>query len=488
VRNGVRRAGEAARRLGPRLARTPVGRALRNGANRLRDGYRRQRDRYRSWRNQRTDRRRDRDRRKQERQHDDRLARAVQRMRPRLARLLRRVVRPAVLTAALGAMRLWYRLSRLRAEGTGLFDIKAWASPPALVIEGTTIRFEAREILQFIEELAAEIQRDRVRRRRPQPHGRSNADDEKDEFSLTDQAPAAGTMADLMGRHEESRPFPEPTQGMRDGRPVTTPGMSSFTWGGLVTVLKNFGGRNLFIEGWGAFRSTKYKKMAAQERGEGNLVQLGDDLRRIFQGRPTRRPENDAVVRKGRFLVALTSYIEARRDPTARVYAALMVERIVTASARNDANAAAAAIEDFPMAAIGAEGASISKRAWVAGEEFEVQRAAVQAQAAAERAQINQAQSSGNITADEARERRKAVTRERSRKLTAIQGKQPTPKDPEGKVSGEELAAREIRYLKTYLEAYLGNTLENVPPAAHKKAVLDFLRSQVMRAYRFRGQ
>ena len=484
VSSATRRARDTARRLGDRFRRSRVGRALSNGPRRLKNWYGKQKQRYQDRRRRAHNRDQD-QKARQQAAHDARLAKAVARMRPRLQSMMRRGVRPTILRAALAAMRLWYRLSGVAAQGGKSFSINAWASPLVLVIKGEQVSFSEREILQFVEQLAARVNREMARRRRPL----GAEADEDSEFEVGETI-GAGTMVDRLTQHDRAGRWPAPTQEPREvnGRQkmVTIPGVVKMSWGELKARMKAFSDRNVHLESQQTYQKTHYEELANEEAKTGHLLALGVDLLRIFQGRPTQLASTDLQVLRGRFIAALTTFNEGRRDPTARVYAALLAQRVAQASSVGDAAAIVAAIRNFPMGAVGAQGASVSKRAWVAGEEFDDQRTRVLDHAAGQRAKIKEDLAAGRMTREQAREQRKVVTRERATGLAQINGWKETPSRKAG-ISGEGLMERELAYVEAYLKSCdLDFVAGFESPAVRKRAILDLLRRHVMETFWFK--
>ncbi|WP_158891579.1 eCIS core domain-containing protein [Amycolatopsis anabasis] len=139
VRNGLRKVGQALRKVGRKVANSKLGRALKNGAKKLRDKFQRTRDRLKDRQKQRQeDRRRHEDQRRknEEQTKDQRLALIVARIRPKLVSLLRRGVYERVLNGVLAGMRIWYRLTGLTTVGRPNFRVVATLNPSASPTDG----------------------------------------------------------------------------------------------------------------------------------------------------------------------------------------------------------------------------------------------------------------------------------------------------------------------------------------------------------------
>lgn len=139
VKSALKKVGNAAKTLGKKLKKTKVGKALKNSASKLRNVFKKKKDRLRDdKRRQQEQKRRDQDQRKKDEKSKEskeaRLRRIVARMKPRLDSLMNRGVRDGAFRAALGAMKLWYRLSGLARRGDRTFEVEASLNPrlPAL--------------------------------------------------------------------------------------------------------------------------------------------------------------------------------------------------------------------------------------------------------------------------------------------------------------------------------------------------------------------
>ncbi|MFF5077465.1 DUF4157 domain-containing protein [Actinoplanes sp. NPDC000266] len=136
--------------------RRPRRRSERPGRDRLGRPRNRQGPRRSRRPDRQTPQRTGRDRRRPKQTKDERLNRAAARIRPIVQRLLNRGVRRGVLNAVLGAMRLWYRLSAVEAEGLRTVLIRARLNPQVKITDGLTI--DDDQLLRFIAEVAAEIE------------------------------------------------------------------------------------------------------------------------------------------------------------------------------------------------------------------------------------------------------------------------------------------------------------------------------------------
>jgi hypothetical protein len=134
VKSALKKAGNAAKTLGRKLKKTKVGKALKNGASKLRNLFRRKKDRLREdKRRQHEQKRRNQDRRRKDEKSKEskeaRFQKIVARVRPKVRALLSRGVKGPVLRGALAAMRLWYRLTGLAAQGAERGAVHASLNP-----------------------------------------------------------------------------------------------------------------------------------------------------------------------------------------------------------------------------------------------------------------------------------------------------------------------------------------------------------------------
>jgi hypothetical protein len=162
VKGALKKVGNAARALGRKLKNSKLGRALTNSARKMRDALKRQRDRLRDKYRQRQQRRKQQrdERRKREKSpeaKEARLARIVEKLRPKVAGLLKRGVRGSVLRAVLGGLRVWYRLTQLAFGGERAVDFRATLNPTLVFLHG--VAFVVDDLLSFVHKVGGEIAR-----------------------------------------------------------------------------------------------------------------------------------------------------------------------------------------------------------------------------------------------------------------------------------------------------------------------------------------
>ncbi|MGW1958528.1 eCIS core domain-containing protein [Streptomyces sp. NPDC001920] len=153
------------KRLGSKLANSRLGRSLKASAGKLKNLVAKGKQKLKDWRKKVADRRKQSRQNKTKRPQESkeqRLARTVQRIRPLIERLLKRGVRGILFRSTLAALRAWYRLSALVAEGAHAFRISARLNPSADVGNGFVV--DRDRLLQFVRDLGREI----VERSRPQ--------------------------------------------------------------------------------------------------------------------------------------------------------------------------------------------------------------------------------------------------------------------------------------------------------------------------------
>jgi phage-related protein len=146
------------KRLGSKLANSKLGRAIAKSAKSLKNLVKRGKQKFKDWRKKVADRRKQRKadkKKKPQESKETRLARIVERIKPKLKWLLDRGVGRGAFTGALSGMRVWYRLSRLIASHARHFNVRAWLNPVAAVIDG--IEFDPKALLNFLHRLAKAI-------------------------------------------------------------------------------------------------------------------------------------------------------------------------------------------------------------------------------------------------------------------------------------------------------------------------------------------
>lgn len=124
--------------------------AVRKGVAKVKAGIAKAKQKFKDWREKR------RNRKKQKLSPEERLQKAVARLRPRVHTLLRYGVRGLVLRGALAGMAPFYGLRSLRlVANSGAFTIVAKVNPETEVAPGVTMQTE--ELLIYVQDLAKEI-------------------------------------------------------------------------------------------------------------------------------------------------------------------------------------------------------------------------------------------------------------------------------------------------------------------------------------------
>ncbi|WP_225095813.1 DUF4157 domain-containing protein [Streptomyces sp. CoH27] len=162
VKGALAKARNAARALGRKLKNSKLGRAIRNGAHKVYDSYKRKRDQMRDWWNKRKEQHKQNreDRHKKENSPEAkqaRLEKAVARIRPKVQKLLGKGVPGRVFDLALGAMRVWYRLTGLEKVGSPGFELNAVLNPRLRVVDGVDVRIVDR-VLLIIHQIGEEFE------------------------------------------------------------------------------------------------------------------------------------------------------------------------------------------------------------------------------------------------------------------------------------------------------------------------------------------
>ena len=155
AKRGLRAAMKGIRALGRRLAKTKYGKFLKEIYDKLKAKYQAFKSKLAEWRNKFKEWRES--RKKNQPSLEERLEAAVERIRPKVLRLLNLGVPRMVLRAALGAMRVWYRLSGLSIIGDAIFDIEAQLNPEVEIAPGVTI--DRDKLLRFMRELGEELRK-----------------------------------------------------------------------------------------------------------------------------------------------------------------------------------------------------------------------------------------------------------------------------------------------------------------------------------------
>ncbi|AVZ71460.1 hypothetical protein SLUN_03835 [Streptomyces lunaelactis] len=500
VKSALTKVRNAAKTLGKKLKKSKPGKALKNSASKLRNVFKQKRDNLRDHKKKQTDQKKqnkDEHKNKKDQQHGDRLAKAVARMRPALKAMLRKGVPPRILNAALNAMRVWYRLSRVAADGARKFTIRAWASPPAIVVPGTTVTIEPREALAFVQELSAEVRSKSAANENRNSPAEVIRDPETGKVSQV-KASEGTRMSELVADLDDLQAggeFPEhgAKKGVKDvlkkdpetGKKVSTgeqkqydlPGEWDLDWegeSGGVKMHEMPGGVNTVAhmrqEGQVRGDAPPYSKLAKREgvHGYAYLEQHGENYLKLFKGDKVGRVMGDTERNKARTLMAITGYSEKRRDESSRVYSAMLAKMLARASVKGDTGLLKSALEDYPVAPGGAQNAIPSKDAWIAGKSKEDQ--------------LKELQQRYEQRMDEAgtKEEEKGLKRQRTKERTGISG---APKRKKPLIGGEDLAEREAKYIEMFLSGYTFDFSEDVPPEKVKREVFEKIRQEILDAH-----
>jgi phage-related protein len=147
--------GRGARALGQRLAKTRLGQALIAAGAKLKAKYQQfkaklaaWRDKFKKWRE---------NRKKNKPTPEQRLARAADRIRPKVNTLLKFGIWRVALDATLAAFKTWYRLSGLSIVGEKVFGIEGRLNPQVEITKGVSI--DRDKLLKFIRQLGAELRK-----------------------------------------------------------------------------------------------------------------------------------------------------------------------------------------------------------------------------------------------------------------------------------------------------------------------------------------
>jgi len=199
AKRGLQRVTRATRALGHRLANTRLGRYVRGIGTKLKQKYQNLKKKYQDWRARRQKARDDRN--KQQPTKGERLILIVERLRPKISRVLKRGVGRRLHTALLAGMRLWYRLTALSLAGGRAFSDHARLNPEALVINGVSLTPEPilgflRTVEEDIRQQARTLNQEREPNTRQQPDGALEIDIDPD----LDITTAGETLRGIAGR------------------------------------------------------------------------------------------------------------------------------------------------------------------------------------------------------------------------------------------------------------------------------------------------
>jgi hypothetical protein len=155
AKRGLRAAMNGIRALGRRLAKTKFGKFLKGIYDKLKTKYQAFKSKLAEWRAKFNKWRED--RKKNQPTPKERLEAAVDRIRPKVQRLLELGIPRPILRAALAAMRIWYRLSGLPITGEAIFEIDALLNPKVTIANG--VRIDRNALLLFLQELGDDLRK-----------------------------------------------------------------------------------------------------------------------------------------------------------------------------------------------------------------------------------------------------------------------------------------------------------------------------------------
>jgi hypothetical protein len=155
AKRGLRYVVNGVKALGRRLAKTKFGKFLKKIYDKLKVKYQAFKSKLAEWRAKFKEWREN--RKKNKPSPEARLEAAVERIRPKVLRLLKFGVPNLVLRAALDAMRIWYRLSGLSIIGDLVFRIEAFLNPDAEIAPG--IKVDRDKLLKFLGDLGEELKK-----------------------------------------------------------------------------------------------------------------------------------------------------------------------------------------------------------------------------------------------------------------------------------------------------------------------------------------
>lgn len=184
IKKGWQKVKGGLKALGHKLANTKFGKTLVNAGQKLKQGYQKAKQKFTDWRNRKRPP-------KPPPTAEERLAKAVERIRPKVAALLRRGVVELVMRAALAAMRIWYRLTSLTAQSGREFTVTATLNPEA--VAGGGFRLTGEDVRKLVHEISDEIlERQDVKQGAMRMHlTKARSDKQPLETAVPNEIPAA---------------------------------------------------------------------------------------------------------------------------------------------------------------------------------------------------------------------------------------------------------------------------------------------------------
>ena len=187
VKSALKKVGNAAKTLGRKLKKSKLGKALKNGASKLRNYFKRKKDQFRDHKKrQQEQKRRKQDQHKKEEKSKEskgaRLQRIVPRIRRILSPVLHRGIHPLALQGTLAAVRMWYRLTALERRGLQRGNIWATLNPE----EPTN---------EFVEVDPAEQQKKLEEQEQQATRGRDQSDQEREKQAQKKAEEEAGNVS-----------------------------------------------------------------------------------------------------------------------------------------------------------------------------------------------------------------------------------------------------------------------------------------------------
>ncbi|GGO94893.1 eCIS core domain-containing protein [Wenjunlia tyrosinilytica] len=427
VKGALKQVGNAARTLGRKLKNSKLGRALTNGARKVRDAFKRQRDklrdRYNKWKQKRAERRK---RENSPEGKKERLALIISRIRPRIQKLLSRGIPRQLLRGALAGMRVWYGLSALSVRGTDRFGIEAVLNPEDLVLSGLKVKIPRREVLEFLNKVARDIENDPAIVR------------------ASGHVQVAQKAEGVVPRHTVSQPVPPPaiTRLTRDVPPLKKQEQDALDFmdqGSLASLRRTQAGErtpNKVVVGEGFTADEQLSHIYLSKKVKGvKKAGIAEEFTQnkqwdgfsafadnFFRGKPQLKD----IPKKERTDMLKTAWLlggqEVERDPQAIVTNALTVQRLVKANEEKRGSAAMEKVfKSLPAAFSGSE----SGGEWLTEDlngtrSIEAERARVNAQRAAELEQLKKMRADPGVSKQQVDDFARESKNKRAREMRPI--------------------------------------------------------------------
>ncbi|GAA1280560.1 eCIS core domain-containing protein [Streptomyces javensis] len=154
VKSALKKVRNAGKALGRKLRKSKVGKALKNSARRVRNFFKKKRNDWRRKHQQRKESQKQQrsDHKKKENSKEakeTRLQKIIERLRPKLQRLLSKGVSKGAFSASIAGLKAWYRLTSLDKIGSTAFKVLAKLNPQQQTVDGIDVDVADRLFLML---------------------------------------------------------------------------------------------------------------------------------------------------------------------------------------------------------------------------------------------------------------------------------------------------------------------------------------------------